>query len=538
MGPKIDAPRLSRFAPRGQGSDGNPERGVGLARNGKLPELKAEHDVRAQALAELTEALLGGHSDEVAPDKSAYKSAYRTADGLLSRVRAPEFDLTGLTREEAGYVQRMPPEAWAALQRYAQTSNEAGITSVALSSSFDVDERLVAGLAQFPLGYIALGRGLSPTLMARLQALPFLEHITQRGSAQGPAEYAALQQQPAPSMSITNPSARRVRKKRSNQIAGWTPVANDASLQSKLDAAMKSGHSYNTGHAVQAILREPRLSPAQKLQFLLSPSAQHEAKPAPQQRGTTEASKKLHHGRRFVPSLSAFVEESEHQAQQHGAMPLAPPLLARLCGESTASQRGDQPHAPAIGVYLTEILGSDLPLHDKITLCASTVETPHGPRTAAQLAMQNGNALVAGTMMQSILESSVEPEEKLELLAALGVSREDVETALAMPHMQKMPWVKYVSGQVKIGWEGLALLTDDRRVTLKDIPGTERYVLVAERMWTRGTGEVLCSADREIPQLKFHRIPRHERADDEVDGRFRYTIPPDWLVKLAKREPG
>jgi hypothetical protein len=124
-----------------------------------------------------------------------------------------------------------------------------------------------------------------------------------------------------------------------------------------------------------------------------------------------------------------------------------------------------------------EILNSDMPTQDKGTVCASTVSTPQGPRTAAQFAMQNGHPLAAAAMMLAILECRLGPDEKLELMAMLGVSNVEVD---------------------------------------------------AERMWTKGSGQVLCSAEEEIPQLRFQRV---DEPDLEAEGQLCYAVEPGWLVK-------
>lgn len=355
-------------------------------RAGKLPALKEVHEARLTAHSALCEALLKIHSGSVA-------AATKSADALLRRVRAPEFDLTGLTPAEANCVKRMPAEAWVTLQQYAEASNEVGITSVALSSEVNVDTRLLDGLARLHVQHLALGRGISDTLMARLQTLPFLEHLTQRGPTQGLPEYAALQQQRA----------------------------------------------------------------AQKPEAALLPSASRPPR-------TVKGAMKAGNGR----ETGFFV----------GAIPI--------------------------------------------------VATPQGPRTAAQLAMQNGHPLAAAAMWLAILECHLGSDEKLELLAMLGVSRVEIDTALSMPELQRTPLVSEMNRLWKAGWEALALMAGDARVALKDAAGAKPTVLRAERMWTKGSGLVLCSAAREIPQLRFHGVSQNGL---EAEGRLCYALAPDWLVK-------
>ena len=77
-------------------------------RAGKLPALKDAHEARLTAHAALGEALLKIHSGNA-------DAAGKTAAWLLRRVRAPEFDLTGLSPAEANCVKRMPAEAWMAI---------------------------------------------------------------------------------------------------------------------------------------------------------------------------------------------------------------------------------------------------------------------------------------------------------------------------------------------------------------------------------------------------------------------------------------
>jgi len=175
-----------------------------------------------------------------------------------------------------------------------------------------------------------------------------------------------------------------------------------------------------------------------------------------------------------------------------------------------------------------EILNSDMPTKDKGTVCASTVSTPQGPRTAAQFAMQNGHPLAAAAMMLAILECRLGPDEKLELMAMLGVSNVEVDAALSMPELQRMPLVSEMRRLWKAGWEALALMADDARVTLKDTADATPTVLRAERMWTKGSGQVLCAAEEEIPQLRFQRV---DEPDLEAEGQLCYAVEPGWLVK-------
>ena len=131
-------------------------------------------------------------------------------------------------------------------------------------------------------------------------------------------------------------------------------------------------------------------------------------------------------------------------------------------------------------------------------------------------------------MMLAILECHLGSDEKLELLAMLGVSRVEVDTALSAPGLQKMPWVSEMNRLCKAGWNALALMAGDARVTLKDTDAAKPTVLHAERMWAKGSGKVLCVAEREIPQLRFQRV---DEQTFEAAGRFCYALDPDWLVK-------
>ncbi|MDF2465449.1 MAG: hypothetical protein K0Q43_3684 [Ramlibacter sp.] len=494
-------------------------------RTGKLPELKDAHEARLTAHAALGQALLKIHSGNAA-------AAGKTAESLLRRVRAPEFDLTGLSPAEANCVKRMPAEAWMALQRYAQASNEVGITSVALSSLFDIDTRLMDGLAQLHVQHVALGRPVSGTLMARLQTLPFLEHLSQRGPAQGQPEYAALLQErvaqspETPSLRGANQPPRTVRKMNGKPGLRRSVAPDDRKLQTGLNDAMKSGNGREARFFVGAILRA-QLGPRLRLELLMAQAAPEEAKPAalpPRKLVGCLPPRKI-----FVPQLSAFVEDLAHE-QQPAEAQVASPLLGRMCaGFGPASQTGPpSPQDEAVGDYLDEILNSDMPAQDKGTVCASTVSTPQGPRTAAQLAMQDGHPLAAARMILAILECHRGADEKLELLAMLGVSRVEVDTALSALELQKMPWVSEMNRLWKAGWDALALMAGDARVTLKDTAAAKPAVLHAERMWTKGSGKVLCVADREIPQLRFQRV---DEQTFEAAGRFCYALDPDWLVK-------
>jgi hypothetical protein len=77
-------------------------------------------------------------------------------------------------------------------------------------------------------------------------------------------------------------------------------------------------------------------------------------------------------------------------------------------------------------------------------------------------------------------------------------------------------------------------MAGDARVTLKDTDAAKPTVLHAERMWTKGSGKVLCVADREIRELKFQRVDEHKL---ETAERFFYALYPDWLVKHTASQP-
>jgi hypothetical protein len=500
-------------------------------RAGKLPALKDAHEARLTAHAALGEALLKIHSGNA-------DAAGKTAAWLLRRVRAPEFDLTGLTAQEAICVKRMPAEAWLVLQRYAQASNEVGITSVALSSIVEIDTRLLDGLAQLHVQHLALGSSINGTLLAKLQTLPFLEHLSQRGPAQGQPEYAALLQQrvahspETPSLRGANQPPRTVRKMNGKPRLRRSVAPDDRKLQTGLNDAMKAGNGREARFFVGAILRA-QLGPRLRLELLMAQAAPEGGKLASSQ--PREPVAKLPRQKIFVPQLSAFVEDLAEE-QPPAAAQVASPLLGRICAEfGPASQTGTPgPQYEEIGDYLDEILKSDMPAQDMGTVCVSTVSTPQGPRTAAQLAMQNGHPLAAARMMLAILECHRGADEKLELLAMLGVSRVDVDTALSAPALQKVPWVSEMNRLCKAGWDALALLAGDARVTLKDTDAAKPTVLHAERMWTKGSGKLLCSAGREIRELRFQRVD--EQAFESA-GRFCYALDPDWLVKYTAGMP-
>jgi hypothetical protein len=391
-----------------------------------------------QALTKLSEALLETCQGNV-------DAAVTTADALLGRVSGPEFDLTGLIAAEASLVKRMPAQAWRTLQRYAQASNEVGITSVALSSRVDVGPTLVHGLAQLHLRHLALGRPVGGVQMARLQALPYLEHLSQRWAAKAPPEYAALLQQPTAraaehSTRVANVPPRTARKMRDPREPSVAP--RDRMLQARLNQAMEGGDACSTRAAVSAILGAG-LGPRLTLQLLLSqvagepetvtnlrPVKMWEPEPSPQDarmpRPVAFPPTKI-----FVPELSAFVEDLDEEPQPPELT--VTPVLGRLCGQLGPAERGtpNHPGYAAVSAYLQEILNSTLPAQDKRTICASATLTPQGPLTAAQLAMQEGHPLAVARMMLAVRECNVEPAEKLELLAMFRVSKEEVEAQLA-----------------------------------------------------------------------------------------------------------
>lgn len=485
---------------------------VPAASTGKLPEVKRTHEARLQALRELTEVLhetFGG--DE--------KEAASAADTWLRRVSGPELDLTHLSAQECDFVENLPAEAWRTLQRYAQTSTEAGITSVCLSSNLDMTATLMHGLAQLHVQHLALGYPVMGISRSRLEGrLPFLEHVSERWGAGSAPEYAALLEPSAQAAEHSEPVAnippRTVRKKRAGQrLPSVAP--NDRVLQTRLSEAMERGDCKSTRPAVAAILGA-KLGPQLTLQLLMSRAA---LEPAARTAVAFPPTKI------FVPQLSAFVEDDDEE--QRPPEQTATPILGRLCGQLGPAQHDPRhPGYRTVSAYLEEIVNSRLPAQDKRTICASAISTPQGPVTAARLAMQEGHPVAVARMMLAVIESGVAHNEKLELVAAFEVSQEEIDAAFSSPALLCLPQLHKIKALWQDCWEAMALLGGDARVTLKSSSEPIPVVMRAERMWTRGSGQVLCSSSRELPHLDWRRIP-----DDNprAAGRFFYALDPGWL---------
>jgi hypothetical protein len=238
----------------------------------------------------------------------------------------------------------------------------------------------------------------------------------------------------------------------------------------------------------------------------------------------------------FLPALAAFVEEQEvmpgHDEYFDDATELHahPPLLSRLCGElDPISPMGQYAF---INLYLCSVLDSNLPIEHKAEICASIhMDADGGEFTAAQRALREGHPTVATIFLLAVMESGLPPNEIRELENVLGVTREQIVGILKEQAKKKVPQAAILLQRIKKAVAGLELLEGDRRVDFRVEPTNDG--LIAERMWTRGTGTLLCSAPREIAVLQFSLVPEEKCAAFAAPGRYYYAIDPLDLVKAV-----
>lgn len=410
------------------------------------------------------------------------------ADGLIAGLRPGELDLTQLRDSEATCVQYMSEAAWAALQRFAKSTDGSGIATVLLSSKLRLEPHLLKNLALLNVRRLAVPHAIEPhvrdqlysevsslgEVIERVPASDVLHLLTTATSGAAAAQRATpetlekicrawsnLDQQLCAgrvAFDVVKEATERVIALRG--AMPWHEL--EAGLQAAVRRALGTGNQVVLRGVVRAILNDravgpktcPSLSDRQKLLIMTGGCVAVRAEYSPAQprrasavaphvhcanlssrRGMAAAD--IRGARAFTPVLGAFAESEEAQPPRLVDSQAAPhltqihtPLLHELVNLLPANPNG-QRHPAAyshIAVLLEEVLKSSMDDSAIASAFSSSNRTGTGEETWAQLAMRCGHpgAVAHVHLMVALAESSIKPHLRSRVIEALGVEPDRV----------------------------------------------------------------------------------------------------------------
>lgn len=395
------------------------------------------------------------------------RNPQQMAKQLCERIKpvgdsAYTLNLENLDEEESACVQSMRPQAWRAFSDFADSSGGAGLQSVVLGAGITIDETIVMGLAELS-AMVSLtlqpGPPVDEGLLLKLrrfdsvqitQLLPPADAVAGEPDEPGVVHIAAAARNVlVTALSHQDPD---VLNSKLPNVVNWLlekapeipPGHVDKLLVGFLKSAIESGHGDLVQIYADTILNSPvlRQDPDRRLALLMGlalPVSPSDWRPV------SEA----HTGDAFPIGNAAAATLAE-------AHPLTrayrgPPLLNRMCaGVPVRSPSAPVPQQQiamyhgACALFNAVLRSNELTIQEQSTFCASAFPGAGGMRTAAQYAMQRGNAGLVVAMMETIIDADHLPvAHQAALFDSLRVGPKEVlEKLLPLEHLPDQEWVK------------------------------------------------------------------------------------------------